>query len=510
MKAEQEQLAGVAPEGMQGRRQEVVRDVVVEGALGRAHAVLEELRPSPDEGTVQKLPCLPAERALNHVGEPPPQFLRLVSGDATAIVGAEDVLEHGLVPEQRAARVDVLDEPPQFAQGVLDRRRRQEQDGRYIDHPADPVRHQRLRAFLVIDAGPVVTAVNPGEDFVRLINQAEVPGRGREARRSCLATSVLAPREKHAPPWASTDGSTASTASISNRSPGGRGWLPTPGSRRSGRAQFEHPAPRAVVSLRATRAPTSRHFRRLPATCRTSFSFAWRYHAAALFAPAGVGRSPGPDCCLPRPSMPHLRWRRRDLPGSWATRACMPRSRTPAEPSAPDHLGAAMVPSALVTASATAMFTNFVAQSRGLQGFLCTLRRERHHWPRNTRFRLAGQPWPVRTRTCWVAKKVSVMSQHVFPLHQASPSARQARPATGRGAGRGTTMRMRVAPSASSWAITRPALIVFPSPTSSARMQPPSGIRRRANITASIWWGVGSTRPRRCDDTWRRRSPARR
>ena len=86
-------------------------------------------------------------------------------------------------------------------------------------------------------------------------------------------------------------------------------------------------------------------------------SFAWRYHAAALFAPAGVGRSPGRDCCLSRPSVPHLRWRRRDLPGSWATPACMPRSPTPAEPHAPDHLGAAMVPSALVTASASAMRT---------------------------------------------------------------------------------------------------------------------------------------------------------
>ena len=117
------------------------------------------------------------------------------------------------------------------------------------------------------------------------------------------------------------------------------------------------------------RTPTSRRPSR-----RTSFSFAWRYHAAALFAPAGVGRSPGRDCCLSRPSVPHLRWRRRDLPGSWATPARMPRSPTPAEPHAPDRLGAAMVPSALVTASASAMFTDFVAQSRSLQGSLCTLR----------------------------------------------------------------------------------------------------------------------------------------
>ena len=63
------------------------------------------------------------------------------------------------------------------------------------------MRHLRLRACLVVDAGPVVTAVNPGEDFVGLVDQAEVPGRGREARRSRLATRVLAPREKDALPF---------------------------------------------------------------------------------------------------------------------------------------------------------------------------------------------------------------------------------------------------------------------------------------------------------------------
>ena len=135
------------------------------------------------------------------------------------------------------------------------------------------------------------------------------------------------------------------------------------------------------------RTPTSRRPSR-----RTSSSFAWRYHAAALFAPAGVGRSRGRDCCLSRPSVPHLRRRRRDLPGSWATRVHMPRSRTPAEPPAPGHLGAAMMPSALVTASASAMFTNFVAQSRGLQGFLCTLRSRGH--PRTTQHSVPAG-WPT-------------------------------------------------------------------------------------------------------------------
>ena len=55
--------------------------------------------------------------------------------------------------------------------------------------------------------------------------------------------------------------------------------------------------------------------------------------------------------------------------------------------------------------------------------------------------------------------------------------------------------RTRRMPSASSCEMISPASIVLPSPTSSARMQPPSGMRRSAKTTASIWWGFGSMRP---------------
>ena len=106
----------------------------------------------------------------------------------------------------------------------------------------------------------------------------------------------------------------------------------------------------------------------------------------------GSGPLPGPGLLFIAAVLPHLRWRRRDLPGSWATLAHMPRSRTPAEPPAPGHLGAAMMPSALVTASASAMYTNFVAQSRGLQGFLCTLRSRGH--PRTTQHSVPAG-WPT-------------------------------------------------------------------------------------------------------------------
>ncbi len=100
------------------------------------------------------------------------------------------------------------------------------------------------------------------------------------------------------------------------------------------------------------RTPTSRRPSR-----RTSSSFAWRYLRLPRFAPEGLGRFPGPGLLVARCPHRGLRRRRRNLPGSWATRACMPRSPTPAEPVAPDHLGAPMVPSTLVTASASAMRT---------------------------------------------------------------------------------------------------------------------------------------------------------
>ena len=172
------------------------------------------------------------------------------------------------------------------------------------------------------------------------------------------------------------------------------------------------------------RTPTSRRPSR-----RASFSFAWRYHRLPCSLPLAWAVPAGRDCCLPRPPVPPRRWRRRDLPGSWATPARMPRSPTPAEPAAPDRLGAPVVPSALVTASASAMSTDFVAQSRGLQGSLCTLRsrgrpRTTQHsvpagWPT-----LAGQVFHLSGRN----RRFRSCHRMHFPLRQASPGARQARP----------------------------------------------------------------------------------
>ena len=125
----------------------------------------------------------------------------------------------------------------------------------------------------------------------------------------------------------------------------------------------------------------------------------------ALFAPAGVGTPPGPGrTCMAAVRVPRLRWRRRDLPGSWATH------RLHAPLSDPGGTGGARPvpappawPSAPVTASASTITT-----ISGLNHAACKAPCVRFAagvapGPRNTRFRLAGLPWPVRSSTCWVA-----------------------------------------------------------------------------------------------------------
>ena len=119
----------------------------------------------------------------------------------------------------------------------------------------------------------------------------------------------------------------------------------------------------------------------------------------------GGGPPPGPGrICMAAVRVPRLRWRRRDLPGSWATR------RLHAPLSDPGGTGGARPvpappawPSAPVTASASTITTisglNHAACKAPCVRFAAGVAPE----PRNTRFRLAGQPWPVRSSTCWVA-----------------------------------------------------------------------------------------------------------
>jgi len=114
-----------------------------------------------------------------------------------------------------------------------------------------------------------------------------------------------------------------------------------------------------------------------------------------------------------------LRWRRGGIPSSWATPACMPCSSTPADRSHPASPMRAMLPSAYITTSAPRL--GFRGSITRPTGSLCTLRSRGR--PRTTQHSVpaGGQPWPVRSCTCWVAKKVSALlvSLHGFLLHQA-------------------------------------------------------------------------------------------
>ena len=200
MEAEQQQLPRAAVERMELRPQQVVGDVVVEGALGRAHAVLEELGAAANERLVEELLGLTAQRALNDGPESAPEFPGLFRAAPAAVAaGAEDVLEHRLRPEQRARRVDVLDEPPQLGERVLDRRRGQQHDRRCPDDLAHPMRGPREPAVLVVNAVAVEPAVNAGEDLMGFVDQAQIEGRRpAQACEPRVRSDVLAPGEEDA------------------------------------------------------------------------------------------------------------------------------------------------------------------------------------------------------------------------------------------------------------------------------------------------------------------------
>ncbi len=230
--------------------------------------------------------------------------------------------------------------------------------------------------------------------------------------------------------------------------PGGRGRLPAPGSHRSERAQLRHSAPRTMESLR-WRAPASRRFGRLPASCRACVETACgpmsmpsvrptAHDPVRRFPPPGsVGPVPrlrryyqrtptsrrpsrrtsspslggttgrpvrsrggGPSLgpgrtCMAAVRVPRLRWRRRDLPGSWATHRLHAPLYDPGGTSGTRPISVpAVLPSAPVTASASTITT-----ISGLNHAACKAPCVRFAagvapGPRNTRFRLAGQPWP--------------------------------------------------------------------------------------------------------------------
>ena len=153
-------------------------------------------------------------------------------------------------------------------------------------------------------------------------------------------------------------------------------------------------------------------------------SFTRRYHPCLVRSP-GPRHGPGAwtlSVAAPAPLIAGGDGEVSQVPGRPS--AGMPRSSTPADRL---HLATpmqAMLPSANLTTSAPQLIT-FEARSRGLQAPCVRFAAGVAPGPRNTRFRLVASLGRIRIRTCWVAKKVSVMSlgSHVFLLHQALPGA---------------------------------------------------------------------------------------
>ena len=183
--------------------------------------------------------------------------------------------------------------------------------------------------------------------------------------------------------------------------PGSRGQLPTRGSHRSGRAPFEHPAPRAMDSLR-----NGTH------CARPALAVRGRSCAACRIAPTSSARAASPAMEKTRPSR---------FLGDPCTHA--PLSDPGGAPApGPFGTGVGVFRSTDSVDPARIYFRGSITRPARS---LCTLRSRGH--PRTTQHSVpaGGQPWPVRSLTCWVASKVSAMCipLHAFPLHQASPGA---------------------------------------------------------------------------------------
>ena len=182
MEADEQQAALRPGERIERRAQQVVGHVLIERPLVVAHLVFVEAAAPLREGTVEKLLRLTPERALQDHAEAPLQLV-LLAGDERAVVGrAEDAAERLDVAQQGAGRLDVLHEAPQLDQRVLHRRRREQEDRRGPQEPADPVRHQRLVRGLVVDAVRSVALVESGKDLVRFVDDDKVEWRCRAER----------------------------------------------------------------------------------------------------------------------------------------------------------------------------------------------------------------------------------------------------------------------------------------------------------------------------------------
>ena len=93
------------------------------------------------------------------------------------IVCAEHPSERRDVAEKRAGWFNVLNEPLHLDEGVLHRRRRQEQHRRRSEERPNPVCHERFFGYLVVQSIAVVPFMKTREDLMRLVDDDEVEQR---------------------------------------------------------------------------------------------------------------------------------------------------------------------------------------------------------------------------------------------------------------------------------------------------------------------------------------------
>ena len=155
------------------RPEEVARDVVVERLLLGLHRVLEGARAAVDEGATHEGLGLPAERALDDLAHAPLELVGGAGGEAAIALGREDGAEGRQIAEERARRVDELDEAPELGERVLDRRRRQQEHGGRPEgllHAAGDLRVGRVG---LVAAARVVATPDAGEHLVGLVDDDE-------------------------------------------------------------------------------------------------------------------------------------------------------------------------------------------------------------------------------------------------------------------------------------------------------------------------------------------------
>jgi hypothetical protein len=148
----------------------------------------------------------------------------------------------------------------------------------------------------------------------------------------------------------------------------------------------------------------------LPSIPPRFVAFAWRYRSALTCSlPSSAER------CRRRPGVfitrlpldPGLTRRRQGLPGSWGTHCVHALLSDPGGTSAPGHLGASVLPSAILTTSAptTRIFRGSITRPTHS---LSTLRHNGHPWPRKTCFRLlasfTGRDWLPAGLLCRVSE----------------------------------------------------------------------------------------------------------